>query len=368
MKKKIFIITGETSGDLLAYNIFKNIDFDKYEISGIIGNNLEKLNIYKLFSNSEITFFGITEVLKNIYHIKKKINETVHFIEKFGPDIVFSVDSPDFVFQVSKKIRSNNKIKTKFYHFVAPTIWAWREKRGKKIRKLLDKVYLLFDFEQDIFSKYKINYKFVGHPFFDDFDPQYSNHLNNSKLISFCPGSRASEVKRFMPIFKDIIINLSNNYQYHFGFTEKFKDLVKKNLKDISGEIIIETNENKKNEHYKNSLVTIAKSGTITLNLCKAQTPIITIYKFSFLNYLMIKPFVKSKYANIINVMADKEVIPEFIQFDCTSTKILEKIKYIINHQSEAENMIKSYNSVLKRISNKNTNIEILNDLEKSLS
>lgn len=367
MKKKIFIITGEASGDLLAYNIFKNIDFDKYEISGIVGNNLDKLNIKKLFNNSEITFFGITEVIKNIYHIKKKINETVHFIEKFDPDIIFSVDSPDFVFQVAKKIRSNNKINTKFYHFVAPTIWAWREKRGNKIRKLLDKVYLLFDFEQEIFSKYQINCKFVGHPFFDDFNPNNFKYLNNSKLISFCPGSRVSEVKRFMPIFKDIINKLGENYQYHFGVTDKFKDFVKENLKGIDREITIEANENKKNEYYKNSLITVAKSGTITLDLCKAQTPIITIYKFSLLNYLMIKPFVKSEYANIINVMADKEIIPEFIQFDCTSTKILKKIKYIINNRSEAENMIKSYNSVLKRISNKNTNIEILNDLEKNL-
>jgi len=120
MTKKIFIIAGETSGDLLAYKVIKNLTSSDIVFQGIVGDNLKKLNIKGPFESKDITFFGITDVIKNIFYIKKKINKTVQYIENFNPDIVFSVDSPDFVFQVIKKIRLNKKIKPKFFHYVAP--------------------------------------------------------------------------------------------------------------------------------------------------------------------------------------------------------------------------------------------------------
>ena len=102
------------------------------------------------FENKDITFFGITDVIKNIFYIKKKIDQTVEYLENFKPDIVFSVDSPDFVFQVIKKIKERKKIQTKFFHFVAPSIWAWRESRGHSIRKLIDKIYLFLNLKKNI--------------------------------------------------------------------------------------------------------------------------------------------------------------------------------------------------------------------------
>ena len=113
-------------------------------IKGIIGLNLKKRGIDGPFENSDITFFGVTDVLKNIFYIRKKIDEAVEFIESFKPDIVFSVDSPDFVFEVIKKLKKRKKIHTKFFHFVAPSIWAWRESRGNKINK--EQAFLARDF------------------------------------------------------------------------------------------------------------------------------------------------------------------------------------------------------------------------------
>jgi len=228
MKKKIFVITGEASGDLLAYNVLKNVNLSNIEVKGIVGNKLEQLNIDGPFKNSDITFFGITDVLKNIFFIKKKINQAVDYIEKFKPDIVFSVDSPDFVFRVIKLIKKNNKFKTKFFHYVAPSIWAWREGRGHKIKKLLDKLYLLFEFEKKYFDKYLINNVFVGHPFFENFDFNYSSYNSESKIITFCPGSRKSELEVLLPIFKNIIKILGKKYTYHFAVNKNTQDIIKK--------------------------------------------------------------------------------------------------------------------------------------------
>ena len=363
MIKKIFVITGEASGDILAFNVFKNLHKKKnLKISGILGEKLKKLRIHNIFSNHEITFFGISEVLLNIFSIKKKIEKTVKYIEQFKPDVVFSVDSPDFVLEVIKRIKKNKKIKTKFYHYVAPTIWAWREDRLIKIKKSFDKIYLLFDFEKKYFDKFNIVSKFVGHPFFEKFKPNLNASVNN-KMISFCPGSRKSELKKFLPIFKKVIILLGKDYEYHFAINKNHFSYVKNFFKGFKYKLTINFDSKKKFYYFKKSLLSVAKSGTISLDLCKAQLPIITVYKFDTLTYFFVKFLVKVKYGNIINIMAKKMLIPELIQQNCNPTKIVNKINYYINNKSERLSMVNNYNKVLRRISNKETSLTIAKDL-----
>ena len=369
MEKKIFIITGEVSGDILASRIIDHIDLTKIKIKGIIGLNLKKRGIDGPFENSDITFFGVTDVLKNIFYIRKKIDEAVEFIESFKPDIVFSVDSPDFVFEVIKKLKKRKKIHTKFFHFVAPSIWAWRESRGNKINKLIDKIYLLFKFEKKYFDKYNISNQFVGHPFFENFQNLNFNLDIEKKILSFCPGSRKREVDMFMPIFLDIMDFYKKRFKYHFAITLNTEDLVKKYLNHVKNiDYIINIDENLKNEYLKKSIVTVAKSGTVSLDLCRNQVPFITIYKLSWLNYLIIKPFVKARFINIINIIANKEIIPEFIQSNCNSKEIIRKLNFFFNNKDKLSKLVQDYNVILSEISNKDTSKQIADDLIKNLN
>ena len=321
------------------------------------------------FENKEITFFGITDVIKNIIYIKKKIDQTVEYIENFRPNIVFSVDSPDFVFQVIKKIKERKKIQTKFFHFVAPSIWAWRESRGHSIRKLIDKIYLLFKFEKKYFDKYSINSDFVGHPFFENFKNLTYDSSIEKKIISFCPGSRKKEIRIFMPIFLEIIKKYNNQFKYHFAVTEGTSDIVREYLVDFKNiTFIVNIDEKLKTEYFKNSLVTVAKSGTISLDLCKLQVPFITIYKLSWINYFIIKPFVKVKYINIINIIANKKIIPEFIQGNCNSKNIISKLEEFFQNKNKLKDLVNDYSIVLKELSNKNTSKQIADDLIKNLN
>ena len=368
MTKKIFIIVGETSGDLLAHEVIKNLVSNNIELRGIVGDNFKKLNIKGPFESKDITFFGITDVIKNIFYIKKKINRAVKYIENYNPDIVFSVDSPDFVFQVIKKIKSNKKIKPKFFHYVAPSIWAWREKRASKIKKLLDKIYLLFEFEKKYFDKYLIENDFVGHPFFENFEKNQNNYNADSNIISFCPGSRQSEIKIFMPIFLEIMNFLGSKYIYHFATTNSTNHTIQKYLEDIDkSQIIITSDDNEKKKYFTKSLISIAKSGTISLDLCKSQIPFFTIYKFNWLNYFLIIPFVKVKFVNIVNIIANKEIIPEFIQANCNSKKIINHLHFLLNNKNELKKMIVDYNVILQGFSNKNTSEKIAGDLVDNL-
>jgi Lipid A disaccharide synthetase len=163
--KKIFVLTGEPSGDKLASTVISKLQSTNTEIEylSVGGVNLKKLGISSIFDLKDITYLGFTSVIFNIFKIRNKINQTVDEIIKFNPDILFSVDSPDFTLRVAEKVKKINKnIKT--IHYVAPQVWIWRKNRVKKIKNFIDHILLLFDFEKKYFEKENIKNTFVGHP------------------------------------------------------------------------------------------------------------------------------------------------------------------------------------------------------------
>ena len=155
--KKIFILTGEPSGDKLASEVIKELKKNKNDIEylSVGGQHLNSIGIKSIYDQKDITYIAFTDILLNIFKIKKKINETVEKILDFNPDILFSVDSPDFTLRVSKIIKIK-KPNIKTIHFIAPKVWAWREGRVKKMKSHIDHILLLFDFEKKYFCKVKI--------------------------------------------------------------------------------------------------------------------------------------------------------------------------------------------------------------------
>ena len=166
--KKIFILTGEPSGDKLASEVIKELKKNKNNIEylSVGGQYLNSIGIKSIYDQKEITYIAFTDILLNIFKIKRKINETVKKILDFNPDILFSVDSPDFTLRVSKIIKFK-KPDIKTIHFIAPKVWAWRESRVKKMKNFLDHILLLFDFEKKYFDREKLKNTFVGHPILD---------------------------------------------------------------------------------------------------------------------------------------------------------------------------------------------------------
>ena len=354
MSKKIFIISGESSGDKIGSLVIKKLKEKNLNIQflAIGGENIKSEKIDCIFDIKDIAYMGFIDVLKNIFSIKAKINLTVKKILEFSPDVIFSIDSPDFSFRILNKIKNiNNKIKT--VHLVAPQVWAWRENRKKILRKFIDHLLLLFPFEKQYFEGF-IKNSFVGHPFFD-FSVFKINKIENKnkKYFTLCPGSRNSELKTFMPIFIEVIkkINLNNNFIFHIPTSENNKNLINDYLlKSKINNFVITTNENEKNFYIKDSILTISKSGTITLDICKNQCPLIVVYKTSWLNYLLIKPFVKTKFGNILNIIAQKEVIPELIQNQCNTKEIYGIAKKFIESDLLRKKLVNEYTKVLETL------------------
>ena len=182
--KKIFILTGESSGDKLAAKVINNLKKINPNIDylSVGGENLKSLGIKSIYDLKEITYLGFTNVILNLFKINKKINQTVKAIADYNPDILFTVDSPDFTLRVAEKIKKiNSKIKT--IHYVAPQVWVWREGRVKKIKNFIDHILLLFNFEKKYFEKENVSCEFVGHPLLQNKEKSKID-INNGVAIS----------------------------------------------------------------------------------------------------------------------------------------------------------------------------------------
>ena len=208
--KKIFILTGEPSGDKLASTVISKLKINNPNIEylSVGGTHIKKLGIKSIFDLKEITYLGFTSVLFNIFKIRKKINKTVEEILKFNPDILFSVDSPDFTLRVAEKVKNINH-NIKIIHYVAPQVWVWRKNRVKKIKKFIDHILLLFNFEKKYFDEENIKNTFVGHPLIEKKDNVITSLDNliskDKKIISLFPGSRKSETSVLLPILLNFI-------------------------------------------------------------------------------------------------------------------------------------------------------------------
>ena len=237
--KKIFILTGEPSGDKLASTVISKLKHNNPDIeySCVGGSHLNSLGIKSIFDLKEITYMGFTSVLLNIFKIRNKINKTVNEIIKFNPDILFSVDSPDFTLRVAESVKKiNTNIKT--IHYVAPQVWIWREGRVKKFKKFVDHILLLFDFEKKYFDKESIPNTFVGHPLLEEKKKTKidltSLIIKEKKIISLFAGSRNSETSVLLPILSNFIKMMNekfNDYIFIFHATDENKDFIVNFLK-----------------------------------------------------------------------------------------------------------------------------------------
>ena len=360
--KKIFVLTGEPSGDKLASKVITELKSSRSDIEylSVGGEHLKALGIKSLYDLKEVTYLGFTRVLLNVFKIKSKINKTVKEILKFKPDILFSVDSPDFTLRVAKEVKKRDpSIKT--IHFVAPQVWVWREHRVKKLKSFLDHVLLLFSFEKKYFDKEGIQSTFTGHPLLEE---QGKSKVDisqiikdNKKIFSIYPGSRLSEINVLTPILFKFIKKMNEKYKdifFVFHSTSEHVQLMqnlllKEGLKNC-GAI---GDEKIKSHILRSSMFAVAKSGTISLEICNAKIPSIIIYKMGMINFFIVKMLVKVKFANIINIAANEEVIPELLQSKCNPTNIYNTVDKLLSDKQSLEKQVTKTQGIINNFKTK---------------
>ena len=356
--KKIFILTGEPSGDKLASKVISKLKIfnPNIEYLSVGGEHLNALGIKSLYDLKEITYLGFTKVLFNVFKIKKKISETVDKIVEFNPDILFSVDSPDFTLRVSKKVKKL-KPNIKTIHFVAPQVWVWREHRVKNLKTFLDHILLLFPFEKKYFDKENIQTTFTGHPLLEE--PKKSRIdisqiiKENKRIFSIYPGSRLSEINVLTPILFEFVKLMNERYSdmlFVFHTTSEHNQLIQnliikedfKNCEVISDEKI-------KSNILKQSMFAVSKSGTISLEICNAKIPSVIVYKMNSINFFIIRMLVKVKFANIINIAAQKEIIPELLQSKCNPKNIFKTVEELLKDQEALKKQVTRSQEIINK-------------------
>ncbi len=335
-KKKIFVIAGEASGDVLGGALLSALR-EKYgddvEFAGIGGSHMADAGLESLIPMEELCVMGLVEVLEHLSRLRKLIGWVANQIEDFQPDAVVMIDLPDFNFRVAKLCKRRN-YDCKLIHYVAPTVWAWRPGRAKYISKFLDGLMCLFPFEPDYFTPHGLKTKFVGHPlverdwFSGDTKVNVMNEFKktreipeNADLLAIMFGSRVSEFKAHSEVFADTLKILREkipNLQLivptlpHLQF--EVMDLLSK-LK-IPAYIILD--EKEKREALSGVNAALAVSGTVALELSYADIPHVVAYRTSWINYFLLKILVKTKFAHLANILLGKMVVPEYLQVGCS--------------------------------------------------
>ena len=366
--KKVFILTGEPSGDKLASKVINDLKKinQNLEFLSVGGEHLQSLGIKSIYDLKEITYLGFTNVILNIFKINKKINETVKSVISYNPDVLFTVDSPDFTLRVAEKVKKiNSKIKT--VHYVAPQVWVWREGRVKKIKSFIDHILLLFNFEKKYFEKENVSCEFVGHPLLQNKERSKIdiNQIigKNKALISVFAGSRKSEILVLMPILLDFIKLMNEKYTdmtYVFHSTREYSDLVQSFINESSlSNCEIVSDDKIKNHILQKSVFAVAKSGTVSLEISNAKIPSIILYKMGFINFMIVKSLVKTKYANIINFAANEEIIPELLQSNCNSKNIFKHVSNFLEDPNKIKEQVNKVQNVLNKLKTNGSSSEL---------
>ena len=366
--KKVFVLTGEPSGDKLASKVISDLKKinPNLDYLSVGGENLKLLGIKSIYDLKEITYLGFTNVILNLFKINKKINQTVKAIIDYNPDILFTVDSPDFTLRVAERVKKiNPKIKT--IHYVAPQVWVWREGRVKKIKNFIDHILLLFNFEKKYFEKEQVSCEFVGHPLLENKE-QSKIDINqiigkNKALISVFAGSRKFEIIVLMPILLDFIKLMNEKYNditYVFHSRVEYSQLMQSFVKESKlSNCEIVSDDKIKSHILQKSVFAVAKSGTVSLEICNAKIPLIILYKMGFINFLIVKSLVKTKYANIINFAADEEVIPELLQSSCNSKNIFKYVDSFLDNPNKIKKQVEEVQIVLNKLKTKKSSSEL---------
>ena len=359
MPKRIMIIAGESSGDFHSASLIlalKKIS-PEIEISGIGGQRMRAAGADIYFDISELSIIGFTDVLKNLRKIKKVFNALLEKIDATSPDAVVLVDYPGFNLKLAQELK---KRKIPVIYYISPQIWAWWRGRIKTIRRFVDKMIVVFKFEEALYKDYGIDVSFVGHPLLDNAQPTLSrqdflNRLGLSlqkRTIGIAPGSRKMEIERILPILLESAKLIKDKLPQVQFVLLKAPCLVREifESKIRKYEFPIALCENQTYDFLKCCDFVLVSSGTATLETAIMQKPMIIVYKVSFLNWLIAKPLIRLPFIGLVNVVAGKEVVPEFIQYKARPRLIAEKTIEILTSQAALTNVKAELEKVRKNL------------------
>ncbi len=348
IKKKIYLIAGEPSGDLHAANLMKYLKkIDENINFRFLGGDLMKKQGGTLVKHYKtMAFMGLWEVIKNLKTIKKNLLFCKKDIIQFKPDIIILIDYPGFNLRIAKFAKKNN---IEVIYYISPKIWAWKKNRVHKIKKYIDKLFVIFPFEIEFYKKYNYETYYYGNPtahiiynlLNDNFNKdkfRNENNLTEKPIIALLPGSRVQEIEKILPE----MVHLTEKF-VDYQFVVAGVSVIEKSMYD---KLLLNTKikfvQDKTYELLRTSEAAVVTSGTATLETAMLNIPQVVCYKTSKLTYFIGKLLVKIKYFSLVNIILQTEAVKELLQTNL-KIEIENELFQILNDENYRKKMLDNY-------------------------
>ncbi len=359
--KKIMIIAGEPSGDLHASNLALELKKQSpdIEISGTGGEKMRQAGVKLIFDLRDLAVTGLLDVIKSLSKLKKIQDALIDKIETEKPDLLVLVDYPDFNLRLAKRAKKEG---IRIIYYISPQVWAWRKGRIRQIKKYVDKMIVIFKFEEELYKKAGVDVEFVGHPLLDIVKPtekwgQFpmgTVPTPGGQIVALLPGSRRRLVKKHLPIMLEAAKDISDKLlNVHFFIAKSpsvdrhiYDEAINEYInakRDVGAHSRVPLNytliDGNPYDTINTSDAVIVTSGTATLETAILEKPMVIIYKLPLLEYLIARPLLRLKHIGLVNIVAGEEIVPEFLQFDARPDIIADAIVELLQTKEKYDSI-----------------------------
>jgi len=352
INKKIFICATEQSGDNIGEKILEKLmnEFPKLIIDGVGGAKMKPFMKNQFYSLKDFKAMGIIEILFSIKKYIIIINNLSQYIAKHRYDLIITIDSPDFNYPLSKKIKKHQQ-DTNIIHFVAPTVWAWRPSRAKKFSKVYNEIFTLFSFENKFFEKYNLKSTCIGHPIY--YIKNNSNVVKTKNYVAFLPGSRMSEIKSLFTYYQiayEQLMNINSKLQIFIPTLPHLREEIIERTKKWQMDTIIIVDDKELEYYFLKTKIALVCSGTASLEIAKRGIPQLVIYKLNYFTELIAKFFIRVKFANILNIIENKMIIPEITNSNLKTNYFIKQFNILLVDEESNIKQIQKVNKTISKI------------------
>lgn len=347
--KRIVIVAGEESGDIHAAAFVHQLKKSQpsLHISGIGGCHMQNEGVILIGNLAQFGVTGITEVIRNLRILHQMLKTIKAHLRKEKPDLLILIDCPGFNLPLAKFAK--RKLGIRILYYISPQIWAWKAGRIKIIKTYVDQMAVIFPFEKILYEQAGIPVTYVGHPLVERINVRQDLNITreqlalpqNKRLIAMLPGSRRHEIERHMPILRDTAINLNTQYtDLHFVIplaSTIHVDQINVYLKHTTFPYTLI--QEQAIETIACSDYVIVASGTASLECALLEKPMCIVYKASLLTYLAASKLIKVKYLGLCNLLQNKMIVPELLQYDCNSIELTKTVTHLLNHPEMVQRM-----------------------------
>ena len=366
---RIFIIAGEASGDKLGGALMRGLNQvsdTPVEFAGIGGAQMQAEGLQSLFAMEELSIMGLVEILPQVPKMLRRIAQTAQQVIDFKPDALVTIDSPDFCLRVARKVRKS-KTDLKTIHYVAPTVWAWRPGRAAKMAKAIDHVLALFPFEPPYMEAAGMTCDFVGHPIVEEKQATKAEALAfrqkhgiaaDAPVLCVLPGSRGSEIGYLAPVFREVaekVVAASAETRVVIPTVSHLAERLRNEFSNSpSNPIIIHPGQMhsdattaEKRACFAASDLALAASGTVSLELAAAGTPMVIAYRGNALSEFLARKLALIDTVTLVNILTETREVPEFLLSDCTAEKITPAVIRLLSDPALAEKQKQTGNAAI---------------------